>query len=368
MGVGSILGVFSFLGFALFIAGIGIVVLSVSQGRTVRRGVLLAGVGLVVGLLFSVVSQGILIVQPQEIAVVFNTLNGDLSTPLGPGTHVIVPVIQQYTIYGTFQREYTMSGSTNEGARTGNDAVRARTVDGQEVSMDVTILYSVDPAQINTLHQRWQTRFEENLVRPTARSIVRDVLSQFRAEQIYGEGRGVMENGIQTALQTRMEEEGLVLTDLLVRDINFSVLFTEAIEQAQIAEQDAERARLRVQQIQQEAEQARAEAQGSRDAAILRAEGVAQATVLQAQAQAEALRLVSEQIAANPSLIQYEYIQNLSDNVGLVLVPSNSPFLFDLASLPAAIENFTAPEVPGTDEINLPQAELTPEPTPTPGS
>jgi regulator of protease activity HflC (stomatin/prohibitin superfamily) len=126
---------------------------------------------------------------------------------------------------------------------------------------------------------------------------------------------------------------------------------------------------LQVQRIQQEAEQARQQAQGQRDAAILRAEGVAQATILQAQAQAEALRLVSEQIAANPSLIQYQYIQNLSDQVGLILVPTNSPFLFDLASLPAAIENFTAPEVPAPEELTVPdvEPEATPEPTPSSG-
>lgn len=359
MGISGILGILAFVGFALFIAGIGAVVLAASQGRPARGGVLLAVLGLVIGLLFSVVSQGIISVEPQQVAVVFNTLSGSLDEPRGPGTHVIVPVVQQATIYDTFQREYTMAGATSEGARQGNDAVRARTVDGQEVSMDVTVIYGVNPAEVNTLHQRWQSRFEENLVRPTARGIIRDVMSQFRAEQIYGEGRTEMEQGIEGALRQRMAEEALIVSDVLVRDINFSEQFTAAIEQAQIADQEAQRARLQVQRIQQEAEQARQEAEGQRDAAILRAEGVAQATVLQAQAEAEALRLVSEQIAANPALIQYQYIQRLSDNVGLVLLPSNSPFLFDLASLGTANPDFVAPDVP---EVTLPEAELTPEP------
>ena len=71
--------------------------------------------------------------------------------------------------------------------------------------------------------------------------------------------------------------------------------------------------------------------------------------MLNAQAQAEALALISQQIAANPSLIQYEYIQRLADNVSLALIPSNSPFLFDfnsLQDLPDADPNFTAPELP----------------------
>ena len=82
-----------------------------------------------------------------------------------------------------------------------------------------------------------------------------------------------------------------------------------------------------------EAQTAQTQAQGRANAAIAAAEGEAQSIEIRAKAQAEALRLVSEQIAANPSLIQYQYVQNLSDNVQLILLPSNSPFLFDLNSL-----------------------------------
>jgi regulator of protease activity HflC (stomatin/prohibitin superfamily) len=191
---------------------------------------------------------------------------------------------------------------------------------------------------------------------------VRDIVSAYRADDIYGEKRGEMEQLIQEQLTARMAEEGLILSDLLVRDINFSQLFTEAIEQAQIAEQESNQARLRVQQIQQEAEQARAQAEGQRDAAIARAEGEAQSIVLRAQAEAEGLRLVSQQIAANPALIQYQYIQQLAPNVRLITVPSNSPFLFDLESLAQTGDpDFVAPPVP--------EAQLTvPTPTPAPGN
>lgn len=365
MGISSVLGAIAFVGFLLLLAGIGLAVMSASQGRPVRGGVMLGALGLVIGLLFSVISQGVIILQPNQTAVVFNTLTGSLETPRRSGTHIIVPILQQYTIYPLEQQQYTMAGAEEEGARPGDDAVRARTVDGQEVRLDVSILFGIDPNNVNIVHQRWQMRYVNDFIRPTARGIVRDVVSRFRAEEIYGQRRGEMEDDIQELLRQRMGEEGLLLTDLLVRDINFSLQFTEAIEQAQIAAQEAERARLRVQQIQQEAEQARAQAQGQRDAAIARAEGEAQAIILRAQAEAEALRLVSEQIAANPLLVQYQYIQNLSDNVRLMLVPSNSPFLFDFSSLEGN-PDFTAPEVPQADLFQLPQA--TPTPAPQPGS
>ncbi len=367
MGVSSILGALSLVGFLLFLGGIALVVLAASQGRPVRSGILLAVVGIVAGILFSVISQGILIVQPDQVAVVFNTLNGDLETPRRSGTSIVIPVVQEVTIYPIQQQQYTMSDTTAEGSVVGQDAVAARTVDGQEVRLDVSILFGINPDQANVVHQRWQMRYESDFIRPTTRSIIRDVVSRYRAADIYGEKRSELEDSVTAQLNTQMEAQGLTLSSVLVRDITFSDQFSASIEQAQIAQQEAQRANLIVQQKEYEADQVRAEAEGARDAAITRAQGQAQSTILQAQAQAEALRLVSEQIAANPMLIQYQYIQSLADNIKLALVPSNSPFLFDFSSI-AANPDFVAPPIPQATELALPPDLFTTTPTPAPGS
>jgi regulator of protease activity HflC (stomatin/prohibitin superfamily) len=359
-GIGAIVGTLALLGFVVFLGGAALAVMSASQGRSARRGVMLALAGLVAGVLLSLISQGILIVEPTQRAVIVNTLSGDLETPRGPGTSVVVPVVQAYTIYPINQQQYTMAGRENEGQVRGDDAVQARTVDGQEVALDITVLYSINPTsdEVNKVHVRWGQGYQDNFVRPTVRGLVRDTVSGFRAEDIYGELRTQMEDEMQTRIGERFAQEGLLLTDLLVRDITFSEQFRQAIEQKQIADQEAQRAQLQIRQRENEAAQLRAQAQGERDARIARAEGEAQSIVLQAQAEAEALRLVSEQIAANPSLIQYLYVQNLSDNVNIALVPSGSPFLFDFNSLATPNAGFTAPSVPQL----TPPAEATAEP------
>lgn len=371
-GISSVLGTVALLGFLVFLAGVGLVVVSASQGRPVRGGVLLAIVGLVFGVLLSVVAQGVIVVAPQERAVVFQTLSGELGAPRGPGTHIIIPVIQDATTYNISQQEYTMAGAREEGNRTGDDAVEARTLDGQVVRLDITVLYSVstDSEDLNELHIRWRNTYEENFVRPTVRGLAREVVAGFPAEDIYGQRRAEMEDQMQSLIANRFAEESLILNDLLVRNITFSAEFTDSIEQAQIASQQAERARLQVLQRQREAEQAVAVAEGERDAQITRAQGEAQAIILRAQAEAEALRLVSEQIAANPLLIQYEYVTRLSDRVNIALVPSNSPFLFDFESLGQANPDFEAPGVPDPEAV-VPEVETGPDsaaatPTPTP--
>jgi len=81
---------------------------------------------------------------------------------------------------------------------------------------------------------------------------------------------------------------------------------------------------VRVRQREQEAEQARALARGEADAARIRAEG-----------EAAALSLINEQLSQNPLLLQWRYIESLGPNVQMMIIPSNSPFLFDLESLTA---------------------------------
>jgi regulator of protease activity HflC (stomatin/prohibitin superfamily) len=363
MGVSSILGVLSLLGFLLFLGGIALVVLSSSQGRPIRNGGLLAVAGLIVGLLFSAISQGILLVEPTEVTVIVNTLSGELDpTPRRGGTHIIVPVVQQPFRYPLVQQTVTMDGDANA-ADSGE--VVARSSDGQEVRLDISIIYSVDPVNVNTLHLNWQNRYPDQFVVPQARGIIRDAVSGFEADDIYAGGREALSDTAAERLRTRLAADGLVLSDLIIRDITFSQQYADAIEQAQVAAQEAQRARLVVQQRQQEAEQRRVEAQGLRDAEVTRAEGQAQATILQARAEAEALRLVSEQIAANPRLVQYQYIQRLADNIRLALVPSDSPFLFDFESI-SADPDFVAPEVPASSDLEF--DDITAESTPTPST
>ena len=341
----SILQVIALGAFLIGFAGIALVVAAASQGRPVRSGVMLAIIGFVAGIIFMVAGNGLLVVQPANTAVVINVLSGELEDPpRAPGTSIIIPGIHQVQIYRTDQQEYTMSGTSSEGAQQGDDAVQALTEDGQSVAIDITVFYRIDRENANVVHLNWQSRYENQFVRPTIRSIARDVAATYDAVQIYGADRTLMQQEIQTRLAEAMSAEGLTLSSLRVREIRFNPEFANSIEQKQIAEQDLERART-------EAETARTRAEGEAQAAIAEADGEAQSIIIRAQAEAEALSLISAQIAANPNLIQYEYIQQLADNVSLALIPSNTPFLFNSDMFTELGEEFTAPQVPEVEVV-----------------
>ena len=94
--------IFNILALAgLAIAGFGgfLIIQYLSRNAPIRGGVLITAVGLIIAIVFFIIGAGIIEVQPNEVAVVFNVLTGDLAeTPLGPGLHVILPGIQHATL------------------------------------------------------------------------------------------------------------------------------------------------------------------------------------------------------------------------------------------------------------------------------
>jgi regulator of protease activity HflC (stomatin/prohibitin superfamily) len=228
-----------------------------------------------------------------------------------------------------------MSGVPTEGEVQGDDAVRARTRDGQEIFMDASVIFGIDPQQVDKLHILWKDRFVNDMVRPQARGIIRDQVSKFSVEEVYSTKRDELHDQIEAQLQEVFADNGLILrkNDFIIRNITFTPEYADAIERKQVAEQDAERGKFLVAQQKQEAERLREEAKGERDAAITRAEGQAEAAKIRAEGEAEALRLVNEVLAENPDLLQYKYIEKLGPNIEVMLLPANSPYLLDLQSL-----------------------------------
>jgi len=321
--ISLVLNMLAIAGLAL--AGFGVFMISqmVSRNEPARSGALITVVGLVIAILFFVMGAGVIEIQPNEVGVVFNVLSGELAdTPLGPGLHIIIPGVQEVTIYSTAQEEYTMSGEVAEGAVRGDDAVVALTQDGQQVRLDVTVIFRIDPANANEVREKWQERYINGLIRPALRNQTRAALTRFRVEQIYGAEHDELEQEIEDGVKALIEPDGFQVSNVLIRNISFSSEYVASIERKQVAQQEAQEAEFRVVQRQQEAEQVRELARGDADASEIRAKG-----------EAEALRLINEQLSQNPALIQWRYIEELGDNVQIILLPSNSPFLFDIQSL-----------------------------------
>ena len=285
---------------------------------------------LVVAILFTTVGAGLVFIQPEERGIVVSAFaaKGYREDALQPGLRWIIPFAEQVTLYPISRQTYTMSSATGEGQIVGDDSIRARTKDGQEILIDASVIYSIDPTKIIELHINWQSRYQDELVRPAARNTIRDAVSQYSVEEIVSSKRAEMETLVTTELAKAFADNDLILVSFLLRDIHFSEEYAAAVEQKQIAEQQAQQAKLVVEQRKQEAEQARQVAQGQADAAVIAAQGAAQARIIQAEAEAQANQVISQSIT--PALVEYQYVLKLAPGVQTIFVPSGNQFILPL--------------------------------------
>jgi regulator of protease activity HflC (stomatin/prohibitin superfamily) len=335
-----------------WLVAIAVIVLSVvraarGQGFRAATGIVIGAI--VVALLLTTVSAGLIFIQPEERGVVVSAVaaEGYRTIALTPGLHWIIPFAENVITYPIARQTYTMSIAPAEGQIQGDDSVTARTSDGQVVIIDASVIFAIDPDRVVGVHIDWQNRYAQDLVRPLSRGIIRDEAAQFRVDQIISSKRLEMIEAIRTNLSKKLAENGIILVDFVLRNITFTEEYAASVEQKQIAEQQAQQAAFVVEQRKQEAEQARQVARGQADAAVIAAEGRAQARIIEAQAEKQSLELIAAAISDNPELITFEYIQRLSPGIRVMLVPSDNPFILPLPELEELVDT-TVPEVPET--------------------
>ena len=329
-------------------------------------------------IILSLLSAAVVFVQPTEVGVVVSVISpgGVRPQPLRSGLHLIVPVLENEVKYPIYWQTYTMSNKPDEGNKAGDDSIRARTSDGQEVRLDASIIFRINYEQAVTLHIDWQARYIEDLVRPVVRGLVRTQVSQFQAREVNSSARRDLEATLDRLLSEELASKGLTLDQFLLRDITLTDEYAAAIEQKQIAQEGMERTQHEAQQVRNLAEGERdrlkTEAEGRKEKTVIEAEGDAQAILLRAEAQAQALKLIADSLEQNPDLLTYEYIQKLSPSIRTMLVPNNTPLILPLQDLVADMSITNPVSTPLTTTIMLTAtmpltAPITPVATPTAG-
>ena len=183
---------------------------------------------------------------------------------LTSGLNFINPFVDVYDIDIKTQN-YTMSSIATEGDKTGDDAIRVLSADGLEVIIDLTILYSVIPSEAPRIYREIGLDFKNIIVRPITRTKIRDNAVYYDAVNLYSKQRDEFQVKISESIEKDFKSRGLVLEQLLVRNITLPASVKAAIESKINAEQDAQKMQFVLQKEKQEAERKRVEAQGIAD-------------------------------------------------------------------------------------------------------
>lgn len=285
---------------------IGVFVKNPNMGMTRAARILrLGGVGLIIiGFLLSSVVE----IDAGRIGI--KKLFGKVQpTIMESGLHVINPLMEVIRMDVKTQN-YTMSGIHDESQQTGDDAIRVLTSDGLEVTIDLTVLFRLNKSEGPRVVQEIGTDYVDKIVRPIARTKIRDNAVYYQAIELFSTKRDEFQQKIFKSIETDFGHRGLILEQLLVRNILLPQSVSASIEEKIRAEQDAQKMTYVLQKEKQEAERKRVEAQGIADY-----QKIINATLTEKQ-------------------LQYEWIkayQNLvtSGNSKVILMEKNAPVIID---------------------------------------
>ncbi len=248
-----------FLGIVALMVGFAINTPSLTVARFSRPVKLLGGILLILGLL----SSGIKQIGAGEVGV--QSLFGNVGqSTLSSGLNFINPLANVET-FDIKTQNYTMSAIHDEGNQQGDDAIRVLTADGLEVVIDLTVLYRVVPTEAPRILREIGVDYQNKIVRPITRTKIRDNAVYYDAVALYSSKRDAFQNGIFKSIEKDFRSRGLLLEQLLVRNIMLPTSVKASIESKINAEQDAQKMQFVLQKEKQEAERKRVEAQGIAD-------------------------------------------------------------------------------------------------------
>lgn len=234
-------------------------------------------------------------------------------TPLNPGFHFYLPVFQKVIVVDTkvrlinYKTVEDMSGY-DSGIRI-NPAINILDARGLPVSIELTVQYRLTAGGAPTTIATWGLSWEDKIVNPVVRNVVRNVVGGFNAEQLptkRNEIATMIENGIRTEIEG-LEGRPVSIESVQLREIVLPEKIKEQIERVQIANQEAQRVRYEVQRAKQEAEKKAALAKGEAEKNRIEAQGRADAVTIEAKAQAAANKSIAQSLT--PKLLEMQQIE-----------------------------------------------------------
>lgn len=333
--------------------------MTVQQEKTVEEKLIIWGIrlgvlGFIILLLIFLIPIGMINVAPNQIAVEIDKVGHKvIQEPQGVGYHI-------YNRWTTDMEPYLISArayppDTKKSENSTEYTLLLKTNDGQNVNVDLTIIYSLNANQVPVLHAQVGPDYESQILLPQIRSEARLAIGNYTAEEIYtGKVRDEIQNHIRERLIKAMAGYPAInIHDALMRHFEFSAAFEGQIEAKQLASQQVEINKNKALAQEQYAKQQEAQAKGQKLQAIQQAEGEAQAVKINAdakrysleqeaagnlakyKAEAEGKRLAAVALGGGQYVVALKFAENIPDKLQIWGVPvsGNSTSIMDVSGV-----------------------------------
>ena len=189
-------------------------------------------------------------VGPSERAVIFYPFGQGLDKDIiiEPGTHVKAPW-NDVIIYEIAEI------STDENMDINDKS-------GLPIHVDVTVRYFPMPDKIAHIHEKFTKEYATRFVIPEVRSVARQVMARYTAEEIYSTKRAEVEGSIKEETEKILNANYVSATAVLIRSIKLPDQIRIAIESKLQQQQEALAYQYRLEKEKSEAERKKIAAEG----------------------------------------------------------------------------------------------------------
>jgi len=235
-------------------------------------------------------------VNPGHVGIVIHRAGGGVDkTALGPGVHVRNPLLTSIEEYPTFMQTLVLARGSAEGS-SANEEINVNSVEGQPVSLDVSMSFELDAMRVPQLYQTFRTdimTIQHGYVKQAIRQALQEVIGNEEIASVMGPKKAEAVNRTQRILSDRLAQYGIVVKQFTINELRAPQSVIEAINQKNVMQQQALTA-------QNELQKNQFQAQGD----SIKAAGRAKAILTEAEAQAKANQLLAQSITG--TLVQYE--------------------------------------------------------------
>ena len=207
---------------------------------------------------------------------------------LYPGVHLQTPLIDNIVLYDTREQVYSTAARPDTKATGEVLTVQAR--EGLNLGLAVTVRYRLDPSRLSTIHQNLPQAVNEQVVGPVVSSIYRQLAPNYVTREIFAVKREELRSQAADAIKTRLASDGILVREVLLRDIQLPPDYAKGLEGLLLKEQENERLGTEQEIKSKEVKIAELEAEAQKAREVKQAEAQAQVRVLQAKAESDAMQ------------------------------------------------------------------------------
>jgi len=274
------------------------------------------------GLIYFFGALIVLLVLAKPFTVITEGERGILATngkyesqALLPGLHFIIPVIQKVYVVDTKVRIINYANRIEKSAMNSQNGIKTKPAitvldkRGLPVAIELTVQYRLNSETAAQTISTWGFSWEEKIINPVVRDVVRNVVGKYEAEALPTE-RNAIADAIEVGMRLSMnglENSPAQLQSVQLREIVLPLKVKEQIERVQLAKQQVQQAEQEVQKAKQDAQKRAAEAEGKAQAVRIAAKGKAEAITIEADARAKANKLIA--LSLTPRLLKLEQIK-----------------------------------------------------------